>query len=267
MKYFVISDVHSYFTPLREALKQAGFNKRNKNHTLVLCGDLFDRGHEAVKLYEWIRSIPKKRRILIRGNHEMLLKNLVERGYFCKHDIFNGTLDTVHQFTEYSYGDCILVPGQVLEDFNNLGVLQWIFSKEWVNYWEYKDYIFVHSWIPLIALDDLPHHIIESRKFKFNPNWRESTDSEWEDAMWGCPYKLLQQKLYPDGKVIVCGHWHARDFHKHIEGKLEVDNSIFFSKNCIALDACTAMSDECNVLVIDEDGSCYDKCGNNLGNI
>lgn len=251
-KFFVISDVHGFYNEMKKSLYKAGYRKSNKNHILIVCGDIFDRGPDSVKIYNFLKSLPRNRRVLIRGNHEMLLKKLVERGYFCKHDYHNGTLGTVCQFTGYTYYDCVEIPGQVLEDFNNLGVLQWIFSEDWVNYWEYKNYIFVHSWIPLIINDDLPMYYTENRNFEFKTDWRESTDSEWESAMWGCPYKLLLQGLYPADKTIVCGHWHARDFHTYVENKAEVDDSIFISDNCIALDACTVLSGECHVYSFDE---------------
>ena len=44
MKYFIVSDIHSFYVELKSALDKAGFNKRNKDHTLIVCGDIFDRG-------------------------------------------------------------------------------------------------------------------------------------------------------------------------------------------------------------------------------
>ena len=61
MKYFVVSDIHSFYVELKRALDKAGFNKRNKDHTLIVCGDVFDRGSETVELYKFLTSIQKKR--------------------------------------------------------------------------------------------------------------------------------------------------------------------------------------------------------------
>ena len=72
MKYFVVSDIHSFYTPLKTCLDQAGYDVNNPEHIFVLNGDLFDRGNEASEVFNFVRSIPKERRILIRGNHEYL---------------------------------------------------------------------------------------------------------------------------------------------------------------------------------------------------
>ena len=61
MKYFVISDIHSFATDMKWVLRQAGFNKKNKHHTLIVCGDIFDRGNETLEVYKYLKSIPKKR--------------------------------------------------------------------------------------------------------------------------------------------------------------------------------------------------------------
>ena len=66
-KYFVGSDIHSFYTPFIKELNKKGFDLNNEEHILIICGDLFDRGSESLKLYEFIKSLPKERRILIRG--------------------------------------------------------------------------------------------------------------------------------------------------------------------------------------------------------
>ena len=66
-KYFVASDIHSFYTPFIIELNKTSFDLNNEEHILIICGDLFDRGSESLKLYEFIKSLPKERRILIRG--------------------------------------------------------------------------------------------------------------------------------------------------------------------------------------------------------
>ena len=91
-KYFVVSDIHSFASELKYSLRQAGFNKRNKDHTLIVCGDIFDRGDETVEVYKYLKSIPKKRCILIKGNHEQLYKELLTKTFPNRHDFSNGTV-------------------------------------------------------------------------------------------------------------------------------------------------------------------------------
>jgi len=64
-KYFVASDIHSFYTPFIKKLNKASFDLNNEEHILIICGNLFDRGSESLKLYEFIKSLPKERRILI----------------------------------------------------------------------------------------------------------------------------------------------------------------------------------------------------------
>ena len=66
-KYFVASDIHGFYTPFIKELNKTGFDLNNEEHILIICGDLFDRGSESLKIYEFIKSLPKERRILIRG--------------------------------------------------------------------------------------------------------------------------------------------------------------------------------------------------------
>ena len=101
MKYFIVSDIHSFYSELKKALDIAGFNKRNKDHTLIVCGDIFDRGPETVKLYKFLTSIPKKRCILIKGNHELLYEKLLEKKLPESYDFSNHTVDTFCQIAGY----------------------------------------------------------------------------------------------------------------------------------------------------------------------
>ena len=48
-KFFCISDIHSFYEPMIEALNNAGFNPENPEHILVVCGDVFDRGPNSAK--------------------------------------------------------------------------------------------------------------------------------------------------------------------------------------------------------------------------
>ena len=60
MKYFIVSDIHSFYTKLKRALDKAGFNKRNKDHTLIVCGDIFDYGPDIRSVYKFLTPIPNR---------------------------------------------------------------------------------------------------------------------------------------------------------------------------------------------------------------
>ena len=75
MKYYVVADVHGFYSELITALTEKGFFKDESPHKLIVCGDLFDRGQEAVKLQDFIVDLMRKDEvILIRGNHEDLIE-------------------------------------------------------------------------------------------------------------------------------------------------------------------------------------------------
>ena len=48
------ADVHGYFNELKEALTEQGFFKDQDPHKLIICGDLYDRGTEALQIQAFI---------------------------------------------------------------------------------------------------------------------------------------------------------------------------------------------------------------------
>lgn len=65
----------------------------------------------------------------------------------------------------------------------------------------------------------------------------------------------------------MCGHWHTSDFHESFgtSGKTD-DYDIYFGENLVAIDACTALTEKVNVLVISNEGY-FDQYGNKLGEL
>lgn len=94
MKYFITSDLHSFYTPVKKSLDAVKYDSANKEHTLVILGDIFDRGDETVALYNFLKSIPQERLILVKGNHEYLLDELLNKKLPDYHDYSNGTVKT-----------------------------------------------------------------------------------------------------------------------------------------------------------------------------
>ena len=96
MRYYVVSDVHVFYTPLVAALDGAGFYEDAGTHKLLILGDLFDRGSEAVKLQEFVLELMEQDAvILIRGNHEDLFEALVteDGGQPYSYHVSKGTYD------------------------------------------------------------------------------------------------------------------------------------------------------------------------------
>lgn len=94
-KYFVISDMHSYHKATLSALNKERFQINADNQTLIVNGDIFDRGPESKEMREWLDTVNNK--IMILGNHETLLLLAITRGYFVYADLMNGLIDTAIQ--------------------------------------------------------------------------------------------------------------------------------------------------------------------------
>ena len=250
MKLFVVSDVHSHLGPLKKALNDAGFDKNNPDHWLISCGDLFDRGPDSEELLYYIMSLERK--ILIKGNHDLLLEDCCLREYPGSHDFSNGTVSTINDIggagEGYDFERCCQNTLNRTAAYRNL----------LVNYLETANYIFVHSFIPLTCLDYMPRHYTRNRKFEYNPDWRNATESEWEQAMWGNPFDLARKQLNKTGKTLVFGHWHCSAGWSLDTGISEFDDDARWDiysnteQNIIAIDRCTAYTGKVNVLVLDD---------------
>lgn len=285
-KYFVISDIHSFCSEMKEALKKSGFRKTNKDHILIVCGDVFDRGPDSIGVYEYLMSIPKSRRILIRGNHESLYLDLLDKRYPDRHDFHNHTVDTFCHIANLDvdeiqdagslYGEGGYAKWQeILEAVKKHKITKWLKSNEWKNYYELDNkFIFVHSFIPLGVKEDTPTESFWNSmgyyEQVFNPDWRYASNYDWEEARWGCPWKQYAKGLFAqeeeNGRTLVCGHWHTSDFFS----KLKFDHSyndcigpVYFSKGIIGIDGgvmynyyTSEFIHPQNVLII-ENGECF----------
>lgn len=241
MTYFVISDIHGFYEEMIDGLRKAGYNKKNKNHFLIVLGDIFDRGPQPIKVYKYLKSIPKSRIILIKGNHESLYFELLTKKFPDVWDFNNRTVKTFCNISGipedllnedvYGYNEENYKKGStkawkdIVDKVKKSEITSWLKSSQWKNYYELDKFIFVHSFIP-----------------EKNNNWRSATDDQWEDATWGCPWEQYKNGLFDNeaanGKVLVCGHWHTNDFYKNLNNDLShsYSHDIYYSKNLIGID-------------------------------
>lgn len=256
MRYYVVSDIHGCYTEMIVALKEKGYFNDKEEHKLTICGDLFDRGKEAIELQNFVMDLLSKDEvILIRGNHEdlalYLLKDWENFGFMQEHHITNGTVDTVLQLTGY-------------DEINhqNRNNIKWAFMMTpyirdiipaMKDYFETKNYIFVHGWIPCHQ-EKLSKHNIHYSKID---EWRNLDKEQWNLARWYNGMDASNDGVIEENKTIVCGHWHCSYGHakyEHIGSELgeDADYSPYYSKGIIAIDACTIHSHKVNCLVIED---------------
>lgn len=246
IKYFVVSDVHSFYNELMAALNEKGFEKDNPTHKLIICGDLFDRGPDTVKVFEFVKGLQEQGRLIyIRGNHELLLqecvKEIKEEDMPSWHHFSNGTVKTICQFCNQNewiiydptWTDTIYATMQPILDFIN---------KNCVNYVEIGDYILVHAWVPT---------------FKHLKDFRDADNDDWKQAMWVNGMDMWRNpERRVEGKTVICGHWHANWGHSHIHNECSEwsDDAIFkpfVDEGIIAIDACTAYSGKVNCIILE----------------
>lgn len=248
---FVTSDIHSHFNIFIKELEEKGYDKDNPNHWLVILGDVFDRGDESEELLHYLMSL--KRKILVKGNHDILLEECCQRGFPYSHDYSNGTVKTINDIGGAGEGrffdECCIRTWNKLARYREL----------LVNYFETQNYIFVHSWIPTnkVEVSSLSNPWIPLTVDEYMEDWRNANDVEWEDAMWGNPFKMADRDLNKTGKTIVFGHWHCSTGHKMLGNcEDEFENAIWepcYFKNTIGIDRCTAYTKQCNILVIEDE--------------
>lgn len=238
MKYFITSDVHGRYTELKAELDKLGFDETLD--TLVVCGDLLDRGKENVKCLQYVNSLPNK--VLIKGNHEYNLEKCLLSHRFDYADKHNGTLDTILEIAKYVSGrkylnaydrEIYLYANQYLELSQYLNSLKDYFEFTGI---DGNTYVCCHGWLPQDYKDE------NCKDFEYY-SWLNGME-QWHNG-----------NTFKD-KTIICGHWHCSygnsKFH-HIGSEFGKDACFepFKDKGIIALDACTVLTGKVNVIVLE----------------
>ena len=244
-KLFVCSDIHSFLSPTLEALNKAGFDAKNENHWLIICGDAFDRGPDTAKMLDWLLSLD--RLIYIKGNHDILMQEMLDREFPLWHDAHNGT--------EKSYYHLLEASGNKTDDIKQCNqtvrnMLQPLYAKM-VNYFETKRFVFCHGFLPSTRQTD--------GLYKLNPQWRRASKENWNKAMWLNGMDMVYDGLYVKNKTIVVGHFHTSWGHA-IQNKTfdewgdNADFSPFYYEDkLIAIDGCVAYTGKVNVIVLEDE--------------
>ena len=250
MKYYVIADVHGFYSIMNAALEEAGFYTDPVPHKLIMLGDLFDRGNEAKEIQDFTVSLMEKQEvILIRGNHEDLFMEMIteDEGLPYSHHVSNGTYGTALQLTGF---DPVMAQIRHYEFANEASKTPYCqrIIPAMRDYYETEHYVFVHGYIPCFR--------DRNGSYSYYETWRESDQREWMAARWS--NGMLAARTAQADKTVVCGHWHASYGHARLEKKCtefgpDADFSPYYGSGIIALDACTAHSRKVNVLVLEDE--------------
>ena len=236
---FAVSDIHGHYTELMEALADAGFDENNEAHIFLSCGDLFDRGRENLRVYEFVKGL--KRKILLRGNHEDMLADILRRGYLIRPDYENemnitvrellgeGAVDADGHFDGAAHATRI---AEVLALIDSMG-----------DYYEAGAYVFTHGWLPIV---------FEGRTPRVDPDWRQASAEAWLEA-----HLLEWQQLYSvratlEGRTIVCGHRPSRLGYTFDPMREPDCCTPFAGEGLIVIDAGTVRSGRVHVLTVEK---------------
>lgn len=248
MKYYITSDLHSFYTPFIEGLRAAGYYEDTEPHKLIILGDLFDRGKEALKMQEYILQLMERDEvILIRGNHEDSFCDLVTaaQGLPSEYQLKKGVHDTTLQLTGFGEDEAL----SRNRDFAAAGRETPFFTKiipAMIDYMETEHYVFLHGWIPCRKTEE---------GFESIGDWRNALESQWQLARKTNGIDAAQSLIIE--KTIVCGHWHTSYGHWKYEKKGPEygpgeDFSPYYARGIIALDARTVYTGKVNVIVLED---------------
>jgi serine/threonine protein phosphatase 1 len=236
MKYFVTSDIHGHYEVLINSLKRKGFDEMNKDHHLLILGDMFDRGKQSREVFDYLYRLHKEEKAtILLGNHDYFMIEFLEgneqRALF--NILHNGFLETLTSFTQSK-----LIFKNNLIDYKEKIEQQYPYLLSWLKslplYLEIGNYIFVHGGI--------------------NPNLKDWRKALRDEFIWG--YEFMQDRVL--GKTVVAGHQRVvtirepnrRDYIKiHQEDPTKFDPIYLEGK--ILIDRFVEVSKELNVLIFD----------------
>ena len=262
MKYYVVADVHGFYTETVAALEAAGFFAETEPCKLIVCGDMLDRGKEAAKMVEFMLDLQNQGKLIyICGNHEDLFVDCLQeisRGDIydiacgMSHHYTNGTWDSILQLGGMPPNEAVRRPHALVATVMQSDFYRKLLRNA-VDYFETDHYVFVHGWLPCKVTGFRPLY-----EYAYDPDWREAEyesrrRSRWLNGMeMACKHNILE----PD-KTVVCGHFHTSYGHAVLRKRCtefgeDADFSPFCGKGIIAIDACTAFSHKVNCIVIED---------------
>ncbi len=233
---FVVSDVHGYFSIMKQALDEAGFRPNDPQHLLLCLGDVIDRGNQNKQVVTYFERLQNC--VLIRGNHETMLQKLLYTGKVEPHHRINGTVNTLEDFFgKYAFN----LADETLDFSGKTRVVDRLcdFIYDTVRYYETKNFVFVHGWLPSGCKDasQLPSYC--------DSTWDEASKKKWIHHYKGEPPLNF--------KTLVVGHV-PTFYASAVDPRWSKDcSNIYYGQGMIAIDAGTHDTKRVNLLVIEDE--------------
>lgn len=250
MRYFVFSDPHGDFEALITAITDMGYDPSNPQHILVGCGDYFGRASkeksDCVNIWNYLNSTHHTNRpVCLRGNHESIILDIVDRDCLNSTDIYNGEHKTLASFINASEEQMkfdICLQHDAIKQMNEVGFVDWLKGLPW--YFETKNYLFVHGFVPM-------------KYFVNGGDLSAFGDYDWYRASWSRvpdDISAVDSLGCKQSKTLVFGHWRAKDLRRKFLLLVDDDGEIYVDKGrgLIGLDTTTVISHKVGCIVLED---------------
>lgn len=221
-KFFVVSDIHGMYREFKGLLKNW-----DRNDTLVILGDMIDRGSYSLEVIQYIMYLQKEFDVIVlRGNHDQMLLDLLDEPYEF-YDIYmqNGGYKTLLSFKDGNKTPGFFKSHPVIEVIKRFYKEEIDFLKRTHFYYEYGKLLFTHAGFQ--SLYD---------------SYKSSTEN---DFTWIRDHYKKENKT---GLINIFGHTPTQFINR------DKSNDIWFGNNYIGMDGAAAYGGQLNGLLISEDG-------------
>lgn len=262
-KYFICSDIHNDYQALIDALKTNEFDETNKNHILVVAGDVFDRGYDAELTYNFLKKMTDENKaIILNGNHHQMLIDFLEcnnLGLCFFNFRRNGLSATIDSFLKQTLSwDTYVNLRFSEEEQKQMTEIDW--NKTWADFVKHSSKEINENYPELLNwLKSMPdylelkntivtHGIIDC----VNGNWRTPIGG-WTNCHWAKPKDAAFMRN-DTGKHIYLGHIDSDTIRECYH--LETDNYSIFTRpdgDVTYLDSCTILTHKLNMVVIEDE--------------
>lgn len=261
MKYYIVSDVHSYYDDLQAVLAQTDFDITNPDHIFVSIGNMLDRGAQPKECLEFLNKIPDDRKILIQGNYDISMNEAFKRGGFVEEDRNNGAIDTAKLITGEESDDAAF-------DALRANPLFLAYINSLIPYYETENCIFISGWIPCYRID---YYTREGEFYVMEHDWRNVQERQWLESAWYNGMKAWNYGVKERAKTIICGGFPAAwgNYHLHNDGgdlesfnegenfkgsdKLAPNSSPFVDDGIVCLDGGISYSMQINCIIVEDE--------------
>lgn len=273
MKVFCVSDIHGHYTELINCLNKAGYDENNENHLLVVLGDLFDRGTESKKVFNYLYRLSfNNKAVICRGNHDMMFQEFLDGRDSWFNFIHNGMNKTFDDFLD----DTASFETYVMYEQHKKGLdfdIRKVSEDEFNTYWnEYQkntrdkimnDFPYIVDWFKSLPnYYETKNYIMTHGSIDTNvEDWRKPQKQRYRYVGWdACHWddgSFFDEDVHNTDKKIIVGHYNTdsiREMYMY-DLKNKGDNDILISEDSrkIYIDACTIVSKRVNVYVFEDE--------------